>query len=180
MTTTRLGYQALCTASPKELEALLLGGVTPALEDLAGWEFRGFNVAPAAELIRSRKFKKGFAPDPRDPGALLGYNVKVRQNGLLNPWIPKLEHGEPVRHAPFAVYPVRASERDNRYPACLLLNYAAAPGRPLVDPSILLRDYLIQVYPDDRDLYLGKAYGAIGPLRLVGGFFVLGRENKVL
>jgi hypothetical protein len=177
---TRLSYQTLCTSSSSELEALLLEGLTPTLEDLSGWEFRGFNVSPAAELIRSRKFKKGFQPDPRDGAGLLGYNVKVRQNGILNPWIPVLEQGEPVRHAPFAVYPVRLAERDNLYPRALLLNYAAAPGRPLVDPSILLRDYLVQVYPDDQDLYLGKAYGAIGPLRVLGGYFVLGRENKVL
>jgi hypothetical protein len=178
--TTRPDHHALCTASSRELEALLRGGVAPALEDLAGWEFRGYNVTPAAELILSRKFKKGFSLDPRDPRALLGYNVKVRQNGLLNPWIPVLEHGEPVRHAPFSVYPVRPAERDNRYPNALLLNYAAAPGRPLLDPSIVLRDYLVQVHPDDRDLLVGKAYGALGPLRVVGGFFVLGRENKVL
>ena len=180
MTATRLTYQAICTASSSELESLLLGGVTPAFEDLAGWEFRGYNTNPAAEIIRIRKFKKGFAWDPRNPGGLLGYNIKVRQNGLLNPWIPKLEHGEPIRHAPFVVYPVHASERDNRYPKCLLLNYWAAPGRPLLDPSIVLRDYLIQVYPDDKDLFVGKAYGAVGPLRIIGGYMVLCRENKVL
>ncbi len=178
--TTRLTYEAICNASSRELEALLLAGVPPALEDLAGWEFRGFNTNPAAELIRIRKFKKGFSWDPRDSRSLHGYNVKVRQNGLLNPWIPKLEQGEPIRHAPFIVYPVRPAERDNRYPNALLLNYWAAPGRPLLDPSLVLRDYLVQVYPDDRDLFVGKAYGAVGPLRVVGGFMVLGRENPIL
>lgn len=177
---TRLTYQEICTSSSRELESLLRGGVTPALEDLAGWEFRGFNTNPGAEILRIRKFKKGFAWDARSPGALQGYNVKVRQNGLLNPWIPKLQHGEPIRHAPFVVYRVRPGERDDRYPNGLLLNYWAASGRPLLDPSIVLRDYLVQVYPDDRDLYVGKAYGAVGPLRVVGGYMVLGRENKVL
>jgi hypothetical protein len=173
-------YEAICMASSSELEALLRGGVTPALDDLAGWEFRGFNTNPAAELIRIRKFKKGFRWNPRDPTELLGYNVKVRQNGLLNPWIPRLQQGEPIRHAPFAVHPVRASDRDNRYPGCLLLDYWAAPGRPWLDPSIVLRDYLVQVYPDDNNLYVGKAYGALGPLRIPGGFMVLCRENKAL
>ena len=180
MDNTRSSYQALCAAPSGELEELLRAGTTPAFEDLAGWEFRGFNTNPAAELLRIRKFKKGFTWDPRDPRALLGYNVKVRQNGLLNPWIPKLAQGEPIRHAPFAVYPVRAGDRDNRYPNGLLLDYWDVPGRALVDPAQLLRDYLVQVSADDKDLYLGKAYGAVGPLRVVGGYFVLARENKVL
>ena len=82
----KLSYEALCSASSSELEALLLEGVTPLLEELAGWEFRGFNTNRAAELLRIRKFKKGFQWNPRNPKELLGYNVKVRQNGLLNPW----------------------------------------------------------------------------------------------
>jgi hypothetical protein len=178
--TIAIDYESLCTAGSGELERLMLQGSAPALETLAGWEFRGYNTNPLAEVGRIRKFKKGFYWDPRDPQALLGYNVVVRQNGLLNPWIPELASGEPVRRSPFAVYPVRATSRDNRYPRALLLDYWTAPARSLLDPGALLRDYLVQISPDDSDHLLGKAYGAVGPLRVPVGFFVARRENKIL
>lgn len=172
-------YETLCKASDRELEAVLKAGVIPRPEELAGWEFRGYNVNASAEVLRIRKFKKGFYWDPGDSAALLGYNVKVAQNGLLNPWIARLQRGEPIRHALYTIYPVRAWERDNLYSNALMLDYGKGHN-PLWDPSRLLRDYLVQVSEQDPDLMLGKAYLATGPARVFGGFFVLERYNKVL
>ena len=174
-----LNYEALCRADAGTLERVLAQGVMPRLEDLAGHEFRGYNVNPSAEILKIRKFKKGFYWDPGDSSSLRGYNVKVTQNGLLNPWIARLAQGEPIRHALYAVYPVRAWERDNLYSNALMLDYGMGHN-PLWDPSRMLRDYVVQVSEDNLDLLLGKAYLALGPARFFGGFFVAERYNKVL
>ena len=173
----KLNYETLAGSSDEAREEVLLQGTIPAFKELVGWEFRGYNVNPASELIRARKFKKGFYADPADPSMLRGYNVKVEQNGLLNPWVDQLRHGAPVRHALYAAYPVRADEKDKLYPNALMLNYGMGQNPPL-DPSRVLRDYLVQVSVDNKDLYLGKAYAAIGPLRSFGGWFILERYNK--
>lgn len=177
MKKSELTYEAVCAMPPAQLNQLVWDGATPELDSLAGWEFRGFNVAPVTALLGIRKFKKGFFRDPSQPELLQGYNVKVEQNGLLNPWVDKLRHGEPVRHALYQVYRVRSDERDNLYPNALMLNYGLGPNPPL-DPSRVLRDYLVQVHKDNPDLLLGKAYTALGPLRLPSGFFVLERYNR--
>jgi hypothetical protein len=54
----------------------------------------------------------------------------------------------------------------------LLLDYGLG-GNGLFGPP--LRDYIVQVYPDDPDLLLGKAYLAFGSLRIPVSFFVLQR-----
>jgi len=174
---TKLSYETLAGSDDEALEWVLLRGSMPDFAELDGWEFRGYNVNPASELIRARKFKKGFYADPADASVARGYNVKVEQNGLLNPWIDQLKHGAPVRHALYAVYPVRADEKDNLYPNALMLNYGMGQNPPF-DPSRVLRDYLVKVSPDNDDLFLGKAYAAIGPLRSFGGWFVLERYNR--
>ena len=62
--------------------------------------------------------------------------------------------------------------RDARYPNALLLDYSLG-GNGLFGPP--LRDYVVQVYPDDPDLLLGKAYLALAGLRIPLSFFVLKR-----
>ena len=54
----------------------------------------------------------------------------------------------------------------------------AARARVGSDPSQVLRDYVVQVDPDNRDLYLGKAYVAAGPLRIPTSFFIIERFHK--
>ncbi|MDY0063070.1 MAG: hypothetical protein RBU45_24905 [Myxococcota bacterium] len=172
-------YETLAVAPADVLEEVLRRGTTPALDDLAGWEYRGYNTPDVTRLLGIRKFKKGFYRSPEGPPAqIAGYNVKIRQNGsLLLPWEDLLVRDAPVRFGWYDVYPVRLGEEDNRYPDALLLNYGSSPKNPPLDPSRLLRDYLVQVYPDDPELLLGKAMAALGVFRVCVGYFVLGRSN---
>ena len=68
-------------------------------------------------------------------------------------------------------------EKDNLYPNALLLNYGKGNNPPF-DPSSFLRDYLVQVDPENDDLLLGKAFVALGPARLFVSYFVLERYNQ--
>lgn len=176
----RYTYVDLALATDDVLERIMRAGRSPDVRNLAGWEFKGFNVLDVTALLGFRKFKKGFyAPTPPQSASvkIRGYNVKVVQNGIEDPWEPVLRSQRPVRHGYYDVYPVDPGERDNLYPNALLINYNCGRN-PFYDPTNLLRDYLVQVYADNPDLLLGKAYLAIGPWRVPVSYFVLERYNQ--
>jgi hypothetical protein len=157
-------------------ETLMLNGTAPKLEDLSGSEFRGGNASPLTRLIGIRKFAKGFYEGPaRAQGPepfLQGYNVKVLQNADEAEHVLWPTAEKPKRHDFYRVYKVQPGARDSRYPNALLLDYGLGGNGFFGAP---LRDYLVQVYPDDRNLLLGKAYVALAGLRIPVGFFVLDR-----
>ena len=177
---TRLTYLDLISAKNAALEDTLVAGTMPDARRLAGWEFRGFNTPEVLQLAGIRKFKKGFfREDPSRPheAGIQGYNVNVVQGTLGDPWVDALKNGKPVRMGWYETRAVDLAEPDGKYPNAALINYAASDKNPVIDPTRLLRDYLVQVYPDNPDLYLGKAFLAFGPLRLFVSYFVLERHN---
>jgi hypothetical protein len=155
-----------------ELEKVFVRGATPDLDALVGWEFRGINhlplnALPVANLLGIKKFLKGFYRT--DDGTVMGYNSPVKNNVLDGRW-----HVAAKRFGFYEVNPVDPTSHDNKYLHAVLLDYGKG-NNPAIDPSQLLRDYLVQVDPANPDLYLGKAYGAIGPLRIHTNFFILER-----
>ena len=176
MTQPSAAYYALHARTRSELEETFLRGHTPELEALAGWEFCGTNHPAWTRLAGIKKFIKGFEPAPPDAKELRGYNLPVRQNGIWAPWIPKRLTSE-SRFGYYRVAPVVATDIDNEYLHSVLLDYGKG-GNPRLDPSRNLRDYLVQVDADNLDLYLGKAYYALGPARLATNFFLLERLRQ--
>jgi hypothetical protein len=175
----RYDYNSLCLASNEELEVVMRMGTIPEPSDLAGWEFKGWNTNDITYLIFNKKFKKGFFKKAGGE-KLMGYNVVVLQNHLGEPWIDKLKGSDSIRHGYFDVYPVKLNEIDCKYPNAILLNYGAPSENFILNPARLLRDYLVRVYPDNPDLYLGKAYTATGPIRMFQSFFILEKNNQSL
>jgi len=178
---SRYKYEELCQMKDKELEEIFRQGKTPEFKNLIGWEFRGYNVPYITEILGFRKFKKGFfvGPGQSPEGAeIMGYNVLVLQNGFFGKWIALPDENYPKRYGFYLVYKVRPEEPDNKYPNALLLNYGKAKNG--LHPARFLRDYLVQPDPDNPDLYLGKAYFALGPLRVFPSFFVLERYNQAV
>jgi hypothetical protein len=177
----RYDYVSLCLATDAELEAVMRQGVQPAPARLVGWEFRGWNTPDFTSLLGFRKFKKGFyQEDPvADPQqGVQGYNVKVVQNGLGDDWFDRIEAGQSLKHGWYHCYPVRLTETDCRYPNAVLIDYDCDLNLS-VDPTRRLRDYLVQPYADQPDLFLGKAFVALlGPIRLFVSYFVLERYNE--
>ena len=171
-------YTELTQRSNRELEEIFRKGIMPAAESLVDHEWRGFNTPAFARLLGIQKFIKGFfrvsANDPVE-----GYNIPVKQNGLDSPWQHKPSADAPKRFGFYHVYPVRPEDRENHYPEALLLNYGISPRNPAYRVERLLRDYLIQPDPDNPDILLGKAYLAVGGLRIPSNFFVLERLRRV-
>ncbi len=169
--------RALEAMSKRELEIVFLRGVMPELGRLAGWEFRGTNTPAWARLIGIKKFVKGMYRD--DHGDVLGYNCPVVQNGLDAPWIGKPDDLAPKRFGFYRVEPVDPTSRDNAYLHAVLLDYGRG-GNKIWDPMRGLRDYVVQVDAQNDDLFLGKAYYAVGPARVTSNFFVLERHRTGL
>jgi hypothetical protein len=166
-------FYKLGRMSHAELENVFLRGTTPSKDALAGWEFRGMNRPGWAKLAGIKKFIKGFH---YQGDKLMGYNCPVRQNDIHALWIARPTDRSPKKFGFYEVVEVDAESRDNRYLHALLLDYGRG-GNSRLDPSAGLRDYLVQVDPDDPDLYLGKAYYAVGPLRVEANFFILERHR---
>lgn len=182
-------FLALGRQPRAELERALQRGHTPDPAQLVGWEFRGLNTPAWAGWAGIRKFLKGFY-DPTGPGAgvadaarawapreIWGYNCPVVQNRLEEPWVARPDHDRPRRFGYYRVTAVDPTARDNAYLHAVLLDYGAG-GHVRLDPARGLRDYLVQVDPASPDLYLGKAYYALGPVRVGVSFFVLERYRR--
>jgi len=163
---------ALERASHAELDLAFVRGETPDLDSLVGWEFRGINHPGWAKLAGIKKFVKGFFRT--EDGRVNGYNSPVVQNVLDGRW-----QVAPKRFGFYLVAPVDATSRDNAYLHAVLLDYGKGGNKPW-DPTRGLRDYLVQVDPANPDLFLGKAYYALGPLRVHTNFFILERLRRGL
>lgn len=166
--------------SNAEREVVMATGTAPRFEDLVGWEFGGANSLAILRLVGVRKFVKGFyegsARSPRGPEPFIqGYNVPVRNNRDDAPHVLRPSPESPDRFGFYRVHRVVEGARDSRYPNALLLDYGLG-GNGLFGPP--LRDYLVQVYPDDPDLLLGKAYLALIGLRIPTAYFVLKRLHR--
>jgi hypothetical protein len=167
-------YLALGRCTQAELEQVLLRGETPDLGGIAGWEYRGMNIAFWAPYSPIQKFIKGFYRSP--DGRVFGYNEPVVQNGPERRWVAKPSDDDPKRFGFYSVESVDPSSRDNEYLHALLLDYSKG-GNPLLDPSKRLRDYIVRVNPGSDELLLGKAYLAFGKRRVATNFFALERHR---
>jgi hypothetical protein len=157
--------------SMRELDRIFVRGTTPDPDALVGWEFRGLNHLiyrmPIARLLGIKKFVKGFYR--AEDGRLMGYNSPVKNNVLDGRW-----HVGSRRFGFYETAPVDPTARDNKYLHALMLDYSKG-ANPLSEPARILRDYLVQVDPANPDLFIGKAYMALGPVRLRSNFFFLER-----
>jgi hypothetical protein len=170
MNNQKMTLRDLARRSPQELENIFAQGITPDPAKLAGYEFKGYNVPWLAKLLGIKKFQKGFY---RYGDEYWGYNIPQYQNALDQPWRCKPVDHNPKRFGFFSVKKVAPDSRENKEPGALILNYADGKNWPW--EGSFLRDYLKQVSPDNDDLYLGKAYIALGPFRIMPQFFIIER-----
>lgn len=165
-----LTYKELAVSSNSVLEEIFRAGKQPSPEQFAGYEFRGFNTPFFARLLGIQQFIKGMFRNSK--GKIEGYNISVRQTGLDGQW--EYKSSEPKRFGFYDVYPVRAGDRDNYYPDATLLDYGSNPRNGLFDPWVL-RDYMVQPYAGNPDIFIGKAYIRVGPVCIPSNFFILER-----
>ena len=160
-----------------ELERIVRTGETPEFGTLDGWVFMGANVTAPGSLL-FRKFSKGFFTETRRDGRKrpMGYNVACYSSPLEEEWKVKPDAQNAKAFGFYSCKLVRTGEPDALYPGSLLLNYGE--GQNGLDLSRFLRDYLVRVEPGNDDLFLGKAYLALGPALVPAGFFAIKRWAK--
>jgi hypothetical protein len=169
---TQDAFRELILAPGSRLEQLLRAGRAANTAALAGSTWRGFNQSWRVRRLGLQKFIKGFF---EAGGGLEGYNIPVLQNGLEGAWLPQPTPERPRRYAFYCVTPVDPTSSDALYPNALLIDYGASPRNPPRAIERRLRDYLVQPYPANPDVLLGKAYLAFGRYRLPSNFFILQR-----
>ena len=167
-------FLALNRMTRSQLETVLIRGQTPDPDALAGWEFRGMNTPLWARAVGIKKFVKGFYRPSGNRRELFGYNCPVVQDGLERPWRVRSVGQPSERFGFYRVCEVDAASRDNTYLHAYLLDYSQGQN-PALDPSAGLRDYLVQVEPDNPDIFLGKAYYALAGARIPVSYFALER-----
>lgn len=180
----QLTYKDLCTSSKEQLEKYLGDAKGPTFESIAGYEFRGFNVVAPHEkavlwLLGNYRFIKCFFPPndlaPGEPLRLQGYNLRVKNGGMDDPWTAHPNEEKPARLGYYKAYPTRNRPGLNRYPNAMFLDYAQ-PENGLFTGSTI-DDYVVQPDPANPDLLVGKAYTRLGIMTPVS-YFVLERLQK--
>ena len=168
-----LTFGSLIASPTRELEALVGRASSPDTRSLIGTEWRGYNQPWIARLLGIRKFIKGFMAGAN---GVEGYNVKVVQNGVGDPWIPI---SNPRGRQRYAFYVVREAGNDRsigaRYAQAALLDYGATAEGSGRGVERLIRDYLVQPDPANSDLLLGKAYFLVAGKLIPSSFFMLER-----
>jgi len=170
----------LIDADRRTLRALLATGHPVDPDAIAGWQYRGTSLGMPGfvDQLAWKTFVKAFH---RDPGAALvrGWNVRIRQTGLLGPVEPLLKNGKPFVFGHFRVesplgYFVPAGADRG-----LLLDYNQA-GNPALAPVNRLRDPVVALEPGNADVLLGWSYLDLGLVRVpTPSFFTLERLAPV-
>jgi hypothetical protein len=142
---------------------------SPIHPDMLDGEWRGTSLGlpRLVERLTWKKFMKVFSRDPKTR-VLRGWNVRIEQNGLDAPWIPRRRRGAPIIFGHFVV--VDAPGADGG----VILDYGAANG-PL-HPMSRIRDPLLAL---GADLLLGWSDLALGKRRFeTPTFFCLERSSR--
>lgn len=150
----------------RELSQVMASGRAFEPIALAGWLFRGTTLGLPAVVERLTwvKFAKAFC---RDPGAprVRGWNVRVEQDGLDQPWRVRVRGGSPVTFGDFVVEP---------HAGGVVLDYRIdrTPVRVLRDPLVAL--------DAEADLLLGRSLLQLGPARVgTPAYFLLERDRTL-
>jgi hypothetical protein len=173
----RYTFEELIEFNNDQLGQLMVAGGTPAIDELIGYEYRGYNIQAATKFLGTRKFKKGFFGNAGE-GHAWGYNMPVTQNGKAEPWLAVPNEENPQRYFFFGVLPAGAPGYDKRYAHSLIIDYSLWGDYFFLNPARYTVDYMIYPNPDNRDLMVGKSDFVNGPVRFFLGYFIIERHNK--
>ena len=168
----------LRNASPRELREAILKGhpIDPA--ELEGWTYRGTSLGlpSAIERLTWKTFQKTFHRDP-DTGRLVGWNVRLEQDGLDAPSRPKLKDGVPVTEWHYEVISPEGVPMPEGFDRGLVIDYSRGPNPPGVVRAV--KDPLVALSPGSADELLGVSYVVVlGKTIETPTYFTLERETR--
>ncbi len=170
----------LRTASTRALRDLIVNGhpVDPA--QLEGWAYRGTSLGlpSIVERLTWKTFQKTFYREPR-AGRLIGWNVRLEQDGIDAPSRPKLRRGKPVTEWNYEVVaPSPEIPMPRGFDRGLVIDYGRAPNPP--GPVRITKDPLVALSPGLADELLGVSYLVVaGRCVETPTYFTLERDHPI-
>jgi hypothetical protein len=169
----------LRTAAPRELRALIASGHPVSPVALEGWAYRGTSLGLPDFIARLswKTFQKTFWRAPAT-GRLLGWNVRLEQDGIDAPSRPKLRHGQPVTEWHYEVVSPRGVPTPRGFDRGLVIDYSLGPNPP--GPIRLMKDPLVALVAGGADELLGVSYLVLGGRCVeTPTYFTLEREQRI-
>ncbi|MBX3270576.1 MAG: hypothetical protein KF729_09960 [Sandaracinaceae bacterium] len=169
--------RALRDASRAELRRRIVEGhpVDPAA--IEGYAFRGTSLGlPRLVVLATWKtFQKTFWRHP--DGRLMGWNVRLHQDGVDAPSRPKTRRGAPLIEWPYEVIAPAGVPMPEGFDRGLVIDYGRAPNPP---QQRLVKDPLVALAPGSSDELLGVSYVVIGGRCLeTPTYFTLERDHRI-
>ncbi len=175
MTTAR----ALRTATRRELRAAIVAGHSVDPAALAGWTYRGTSLGlpRALERLSWKTFQKTFWREPGS-GRLLGWNVRLEQDGVDAPSRPRRRGGRPVTEWHYEVIAPTGVPTPPGFDRGLIIDYGRGLRR---EPTMaLIKDPLVALRPGSADQLLGVSYLVVGGRCVeTPTYFTLEREAPI-
>ncbi len=169
----------LRTASTRALRDRIVHGHPVDPRDLEGWAYRGTSLGlpRAVERLTWKTFQKTFYRDPAT-GRLLGYNVRLEQDGIDAPSRPKLRGGLPVTEWYYEVVDPAGVPMPPGFDRGLVIDYARGDNPPGV--VRIVKDPLVALAPGSADELLGVSYLVVGGRCVeTPTYFTLEREARI-
>ena len=173
-------FENLALADKAEWESILVTGHPPAIDELDGYTYCGWNPDPIGKLT-GQKFKKCFF-STKD--GLYGFNKKVKQDAVKagGAWNDVLYKGRAKTMGYFKVSyagDAPSQEVHHRYRHLVVFNYNLPLNQGLSGFLKVIRDFMVLPNPGDNSLLLGKAYLHLpGNLDVFACYFLLGYPHK--
>jgi hypothetical protein len=170
----------LRSASAEELRARITAGFPVDPAAIEGWVYRGTSLGLPrfVEKLTWKTFQKAFHRDPSS-GRLVGWNVRLEQDGIDAPSRPKMRNGDPVTVWYYEVVEPRGVPTPPGFDRGLIIDYARGRN-PAFDTIRFVKDPLVAVLPGSADLLFGVSYVALGRVCIeTPTYFVLERERRI-
>lgn len=162
--------------SAAELDRAMRDGRPIDLEALADRVYDGvsLNLPKPVLALTWVKFQKVFAREP--DGSLRGWNAKIVQSPIDEPWVLAKKDGRPITYGHYRVRPASDYAMPRPYGAGgVLLDYGLG-ANPRFDPTARVRDPLVAL-DDTSELLLGWTYLDLGLTRVgTPSYFLLRRS----
>lgn len=146
---------------------------------IEGWVYRGTSLGlpSIVERLTWKTFQKTFYRDP-STGRLLGWNVRLEQDGIDAPSRPKLRHGRPVTEWSYEVIDPRGVPMPPGFDRGLVIDYGRGENPPVT--MRFMKDPLVALEEGNADVLLGVSYAVIGGRALeTPTYFTLEREHPI-
>lgn len=145
---------------------------------IEGYAYRGTSLGlpKLVELATWKTFQKTFWRHPESK-RLLGWNVRLHQDGIDAPSRPKRRGGRPVTEWNYEVIGPAGVPMPAGFDRGLVIDYSLAPN-PVTQR--LIKDPLVALEPGNADELLGVSYLVVGGRCVeTPTYFTLERDHRV-